>query len=178
MILGQPSLFSNSEIIGKIYPYEVRHFQREDHDVYGLVLDGKTCCWVMTKPFHDMEELVGISVMPEYNKIHLAENLLFWLKTHLKKDLVSNQAAHSVEWRKYISKSSRFKQYWLNIRTGEKYTYDPEKEYEFHKWESPSEWKLVIEHKDGENILETLRVWSDYQIDLLAHMNEPPISKG
>jgi hypothetical protein len=180
-------IFNRDHRIGEIKPYDIHHYQQNGYNYYAMVGDDyKTLSWIVTRPSRNMEQIVRVDTLPEYQRRHLVENLLLWLKSYLNKSFISDDhmSLSAIEWRKYLSKTGRFKQYWLNTKTGDRHEYDPNvdhPELSPYRIKNPvdTNWRLVIEGSDGKHFWESWGIAHSLNLDMFgSEKEEPPLIKG
>jgi hypothetical protein len=150
--------FSQAQKIGELNGYDILH-----NDLgYCLSKDGKVYTWILIQG----EEIQAVRTIPEARKQHLAENLLFWLKSYLNKSLVFGRVMSNdaIAWIKMLANSGRFNMFWLNIKTKERQPYNSAEDRPnlkpFRSLATATDWRVFIEAYDGDFFHKTYSEWN------------------
>ena len=147
---------TDAEYIGDIEIYRVICKKIGEETAYGLTLDDNVpLCFLTTRSKNvfskDYEEIIQIQTKPEYRGKNLAKNLLFFIKSFLKKSLLLGdiQSRDGQAFSKSIAQTGRFPMFWLNAKTGEMYPYEHEKDNftikPYRSVSEPTGWQIMIE---------------------------------
>jgi GNAT superfamily N-acetyltransferase len=152
--------FSNAQHIGDIEHNKIIHKNVKDGvDLYAITVDEKPVCYIQSQikviRGESYEDINFIQVLPEFRDQDLAKKLIFFLKTHLKKSLLlgDRQSESGRAFARSLYKSQRFNMFWINTKTGEKHSYDAQKDLEkdkmtlspYRSWGDVTGWQIMIE---------------------------------
>jgi hypothetical protein len=168
--------FTEAKKIVQIGNYDILRLQNGIQDCYAISIDQQVCSWIILRPYGNMEQIHSVRTLPQYRRQHLADNLLIWLTGNIDKDIISSDimSDDAIEWRKFLSKSGRIAQYWLNIKTGEEHEYNPDldnADLKPYRSRLPTDWRLVIRKNTGiKKVLEHLDSMGVINLDLFNHI--------
>jgi hypothetical protein len=153
---------ADSWTIGNFNGFDIRF--RDGY--FFIIRDGQLAGWMKTSPSSYGEVIEAIRVLPEFRRQHLAENLLFWVKSYLKKSILfgDTMSDDAISWLKGLTATGRFKIYWLNIETGERHPYNGAMDgrlYEPYRSQlSPTAWRVFLEAYNGDFFLNKYSEWN------------------
>jgi len=147
--------FSQAKHIGDTENHKVLYYEYGGTNVYGITVDDKPVGYLQTiskdilgKPY---EKINQVYVEPQFRGRHLMLKLLFFVKSQIKKSFIAGEV-QSPDGRAFIKSlglTKRFPMFWFNIKTGEKYSYDPTADHTtlqpYRNVAEATAWRVLIE---------------------------------
>ena len=158
--------FPNSEVIGHVNGHNIVYFTSNNKNYYGMTSD-TIKAWLITTSIEIGEEIQSMRTLPEYRKENLMNNLLFWLKSYLRKTLImcDTMSNDDIAFIKHLSYSGRFKINWYNLKTKESIPYDGSVDHSglspYRGKIEPTDWRIVLEGNGSDWFREKMKEWDE-----------------
>jgi len=87
-----------------------------------------------------------VFVQQDYRNKKIFSMMLWFFKTRLNRTPLLLGPVHSNTMQEVVKGLSRFKKYWVNIKTNEKVPFDINTVDEYYSYLQPTPWRLVLEN--------------------------------
>ena len=153
--------FSGAEYIGDIEQNKILYKKINGLDFYAISENESPISFIQVQTRNilgkDYLEIRNIFTKEEYRGQNYAKKLLFFLKNVEKKSFVFGDIQSKLGQLlvRSVSKSNRFPMFWLNIKTGDKQEYEPEKDNPnlkpYRSFFQQTDWVVIAESLRGES---------------------------
>lgn len=137
--------------------FPIFHYQMGTAEYYGVVQDNKIVSYIYVEKHPQIKRLYGwhnAFASPPYRNQQHSKRLLYFIKSKMGYsifDASGQQSPHGIQLVQSIGRDRRFKVSWINMKTGERSTYNPTEDHDEHQpyrsKEAPTDWRILVESR-------------------------------